>query len=47
MQSNSTQGINEAIKVDEKKREAFLDQLASIIESSLFKNDLPDNKGNC
>jgi hypothetical protein len=46
MQINPTQSIVEAIKVDEQKREAFIDQLASIIESTLSKCDVTDNGKN-
>ncbi|MCT1577066.1 hypothetical protein M3E13_04315 [Oceanobacillus kimchii] len=46
MQVNPTQSISEALDSDEKKRESFLDQFASIIKSNLSKNELTEDKEN-
>ncbi|MEK4145894.1 hypothetical protein NST02_02255 [Robertmurraya sp. FSL W8-0741] len=46
MQNSSTHSLVEELKVEEQKREAFLDQLASIIESTLSKSDVTDNEKN-
>ncbi|MGG4179274.1 hypothetical protein ABEW03_08185 [Virgibacillus pantothenticus] len=37
MQNNSTPSIVDALKTEEQKRDAFLDQMVSIIESTLPK----------
>jgi len=46
MQNSSTHSLVEELKVEEQKREAFLDQLASIIESTLSKSDVTGNEKN-
>ncbi|WP_190279375.1 hypothetical protein [Ornithinibacillus gellani] len=46
MQNSSTHSLVEELKVEEQKREAFLDHLASIIESTLSKSDVTDNEKN-
>lgn len=46
MQNSSTHSLVEELKVEEQKREAFLDQLASIIESTLSKSDVAGNEKN-
>jgi len=46
MQDSSTHSLVEELRVEEQKRDAFLDQLASIIESTLSKCAVADNEKN-
>lgn len=46
MQNSSTHSLVEELKVEEQKREAFLEQLASIIESNLSKSIIAGNEKN-
>ncbi|MYL41243.1 hypothetical protein [Virgibacillus salexigens] len=46
MQNSPTQSIIKALAAEEQKRDAFLNQMASIIENTLFKIQVNDNE-NC
>lgn len=46
MQNNSTSSIVDSLKIEEQKRDAFLDQMVSIIESTLPKIEEKNSTAN-